>query len=256
MRRLSLFVGVAFATVLFLTSLNTKAYAIAEVEVRYWNAELALDAQVSKGASVGTVFDFVDALDMDNKEGIPELRAKVGFFGNNLRYAFTNLSWEGNDKITKNFTFDGDDYFIAMDAKSEFNLAYHRLGVEFGFELAENQLGIILELKYFDAEMNLSIPGQPDLKKSESAGLPVPAIGATFNVNLPFLISFGGEVTGFSAGSKLTVLDAEAALHFDPGPFMTFSLGYRMLEISADDGDDNTLEISVDGPFARLEVGF
>ncbi len=248
----------------FLTSLavmgfliiSSNAHAIAEVEVRYWDAKLALDTQVSTGSQLGTEFDFVDALDMDNKEGIPEFRAKVGFFGNNLRYAFTNLSWEGDDKVTKDFTFNGIDYAKGLNVESEFSLAYHRLGVEFGFELAENQLGIILELKYFDAEMTLDVPGNPILNESESADLPVPAVGVIFNINLPFLISFGGEVTGMTIGSKLTVIDAEAAIHFDPGPFMTFSLGYRMLEISADDGDDNTLDISVDGPYARFEVGF
>lgn len=236
--------------------ISSNAHAIAEVEVRYWNAELGLDAQVSTSSKLGTDFDFVDALDMDNEEGIPEFRAKVGFFGNNLRYAFTELSWEGDDKITKDFTFNGNDYTADVLAESEFNLIYHRLGVEFGFELAENQLGVILELKYFDAEMSIDIPANPLLNESESAGLPVPAIGATFNINLPFLISFGGEVTGMTIGSKLTVVDAEAAVHFDPGPFMTFSLGYRVLSISADDGDDNTLDISVKGPYARLEVGF
>lgn len=252
MRRLGVFVGVAFATILFLTSLNTKAHALAEVEVRYWNAELELDAQVSTSAELGTEFDFVDALDMDNKEGIPEIRVKVTF----IRYAFTNLSWEGSDKITKDFTFDGVDYSVGVDAKSEFNLAYHRFGGEFGLDLADNKLAFIVELKYFDAEMSLDVPLDPSLKKSESAGLPVPAVGVSFNVNLPFLISFGGEVTGMTIGSKLTVIDAEAVLNFDPAPFVDFSIGYRMLQISADDGDDNSLEISVDGPFARLNVGF
>ena len=105
---------------------SSNAHALVEAEVRYWNAELELDAQVSKGTDIGTEFDFVDALDMDNKEGIPEIRVKVAF----IRYAFTNLSWEGSDKITKDFTFDGQDYQIGFDAKSEFNLAYHRLGGE------------------------------------------------------------------------------------------------------------------------------
>lgn len=252
MRRLGVFVGVAFATVLFLTSLNTKAHALAEVEVRYWNAELELDAQVSTSADLGTEFDFVDALDMDNKEGIPEVRVKLAF----IRYAFTNLSWEGSDEVTKTFTFDGKDYTQGVLVDSEFSLAYHRLGGEFGLDLADNKLAFIVELKYFDAEMSLDVPIDPSLKKSESAGLPVPAVGVSFNVNLPFLISFGGEVTGMTIGSKLTVIDAEAALNFDPAPFVDFSIGYRMLQISADDGDDNSLDISVDGPYARLNVGF
>jgi hypothetical protein len=116
---------------------------------------------------------------------------------------------------------------------------------------------LILEVKYFDIDAKLEAPNVvPAIDESESLDAPVPTVGLAFQLGLPFLLNFGGEVTGITAGRYGYLVDAEAAINFNPLPLFTLSGGYRYFKLKAEDDDDFELDFDLQGPFLTLRVGF
>ncbi|MFQ5587088.1 MAG: hypothetical protein ACE5GF_09775 [Thermodesulfobacteriota bacterium] len=238
MRRLYLLVA---ATALFIFT-STAAHAILRVEGRYWFP--TLDAEVKSGL-LGTELNLVD----DLGEG----RVTLELGGSKLRYAFTPLSWDGDETITQSISFGGQTYSASSQITSSLDVDYHRLGYEYDFiDFLNNKLGVIFDIKYFDVVASLKTVG---IDESEAFKAPIPTIGVVAQVGLPFLFSVGGEVTGITLGDTGHLVDGEAAVNFKPVPLVTLSGGYRVFKVKYED-DDNHVIIDLNGPFIQLRASF
>ncbi len=245
----------ALMAVVILASLvfiNSRADALVGVEGRYWLTDLDADLKVTDNNITGTDIDLTDDLGMDD-EDFYEARISIGLGRHRIRYAYLPLSWDGAKTISKSITFNGRTYSANTFVDSSLDVTYHRLGYEYDvIDALGNRLGVIFEVKYFDIDAELE---SSTISESESMGVPLPAVGVTFQVGLPVFLSLGGEVTGISVGGNGYLVDAECVLNYKPAPLVTFSGGYRYLKLYAEKGDDEA-DLTLDGPFVTVKLRF
>ena len=230
-----------------------EAQAVVEIDARYWFTNLSSDVKVTESGLPGTKIDLVDDLGVDDSKGFPEGRVTLGFGDHHIRYSYMPMSWDGDEIVTQSVNFDGKTYSVGTRVKSNFDIAYHRLGYEYDIvNTLGNKFGVIAEVKYFDIDASLKSSVNSE---SKSLAVPLPAFGVAVQVGLPAFLSVGAEITGITAGNAGNLVDAEASLNLTPAPLVTISAGYRYLGLHAEQGNDE-LDFKVSGPFAMVRVGF
>jgi len=241
-----------FAAVLCTSS---PASAIVNVDARYWFTTFSDTVQLSSGSVTGTNLNLIDDLNVDDKKNFWEGRVTLELGSHKLRYSYMPLSWDGTKTITQTISFNGQTYTAGASVDTKLSADYHRLGYEYDIiDLLDNRVGVIFELKYFDADARLSAPSI-GLNESGTLKAPIPTIGVTGQVGLPFLINIGGEITGVGTGSKVYLVDAEAGVNFKPAPFVVISGGYRILKFHVESSNDK-VDLTLKGPFLMLRADF
>ncbi len=252
MKKIFLAAVFLFATVLCASS---PADAILKVDARYWFTTFSDSVQLSSGSVTGTNINLVDDLNVDDKKNFWEGRVTLELGSHKLRYGFMPLSWNGTKTLSQSIVFNGQTYTASTSVDTKLKGDYHRLGYEYDFiDLLDNKLGVIVELKYFDADARLSAPSI-GLNEAGTLRAPIPTIGVAAQVGLPFLVNVGGEITGISAGSKIYLVDAEAGVNFKPAPFVVISGGYRILKFHVEKSSDK-VDLTLKGPFVMLRANF
>lgn len=243
----------AFMTMLLILCGGSPAFALVDIEGRYWFSDIDGKISVANGGTAGTELDLVRDLGMDDENFI-DARITLELGSHRLRYGFTPLKWEGRNTFTAPVDF-GDVTFPATVVDSEIRMDYHRLGYQYNIiDTLDNHLGVIFEIKYFDGKASLKAPTVP-LDETETFTAPIPTIGISAQAALPFLLSVGGEVTGISFGSKAYLVDGEASINIKPAPFVVISGGYRIFKLHAEH-DSDLADLTVKGPFVMLRADF
>ncbi|MBE9527898.1 MAG: hypothetical protein IME99_01520 [Proteobacteria bacterium] len=243
---------IAFFAVAFAALLSTPAEAIVQVEGRYWFSTLDSNVKAT-GGGVGTDIDLVNTLGMDEKSNFFDGRVVLELGGHSLRYGYVPLSWKGTGSDSLAIVFNGQTYTANVAIDSELTLDYHRLAYQYNFiDTLDNHLGVIAELKYFNIDAKLESAVRDE---TISFGAPVPTVGLSAQVAIPFLIKLNGEATGISLGDKAYMYDAEISLSYKPLPFFDLAGGYRVFKLHVEDGNDEA-DIEVNGPFIMLRADF
>ena len=246
---------ILFAVIVFLAaaSMSTDASALVNADVRYWFTDLDSDIMVSNGPTANAAIDFVNDLGVEDKKGFVEGRITLELGGHSLRYGYMPLKWDGSKNVSQEIKFGADTFTASTLVNTNLDVDYHRLGYQYNIiDTLDNHLGVIFELKYLNGEATLR---SASLEETESISLPLPAVGVSAQVGLPFLFSVGGEVTGITLGSYAYLVDAEAMVNLKPAPFVVISGGYRVLKIHAEKDLDSG-DITVQGPFLNVRADF
>ncbi|MEK7772861.1 MAG: hypothetical protein AAB307_00815 [Deltaproteobacteria bacterium] len=231
------------------------ASAVVDIEGRYWLTDLNASAKVSSGGVIGTDIDLADDLGVDDKENFLDARITLELGSHKIRYGFAPFKWNGSKALISSVTFNGQTYSASADTGTEIKLDYHRLAYEYDFiDTLDNRLGLVFEVKYFsgDARLTSSALGLDEIKTLRA---PIPTIGVSGQVGLPFLFSVGGEVTGITLGKRAYLYDAEAGFNLKPAPFVVISGGYRIFKLHLEDSD-NKGDLSIKGPYVMLKADF
>ena len=91
---------------------------------------------------------------------------------------------------------------------------------------------------------------------------PIPIFGARGDVQLPFGVRLGGEVTGISADvddAEISLLDIEVNANYEPWENVEVVLGYRMIDMQVKGSISGTAldgDINLDGPFFGISLYF
>lgn len=252
MRKIFLAAVFVFAAVL---CTSTPASAILKVDGRYWFTTFSDTVKLSSGSVAGTNINFVDDLNVDDKKNFWDGRITLELGSHKLRYGFMPLSWTGTKTLSQSVVFNGRTFSASTTVDTKLKADYHRLGYEYDIiDLLDNKLGVIFEVKYFDADARLSASSL-GVNESGTLKAPIPTVGVAAQVGLPFLVNIGGEVTGISAGSKIYLVDGEAALNFKPAPFVVISGGYRVMKFHVEKSNDK-VDLTLKGPFVMLRANF
>ncbi len=245
----------SLVVMLMALSVGSKASALVKVDARYWFTDLSGTAQVANGSISGTNFDFVNDLGVDEKKGFPEGRITLELGGHKLRYAFLRMKWDGSNTLSQTITFNGQSYTSGAQVDSSLKIDYHRLGYEYDIiNTLDNHVGVIFDVKYFDASASLDSTSL-SLSESKNFNVPIPTVGVSAQVGLPFLFSVGGELTGVTLGQNVYLFDGEAAVNLKPAPFVVLSGGYRVLKLHLEKDLDKG-DLTVKGPFINLRADF
>lgn len=246
----------AVLAVIALFAFYSEAQAVTlGVEGRYWFTDLKADAKVSNASIIGSNIDLINTLNVEPSNNFGEVRAFVGVGSHKLRYGYMPMRWTGTKVLSQSVTFNGKTYTASTSVDTEITLVYHRLAYEYAFiDVLQNRLGLLLEAKVFEtgARVKANALG---FDESKSLLAPIPAVGITGQVGLPFLFSVGGEVTGMSFGSYGYIVDAEGGLNLKPAPFITLTGGYRYFKLHVvKDNDSGNFNLT--GPFVMLKAQF
>lgn len=233
----------------------SEASAVVDVDARYWFTDLSDTLKVSSGSIAGTNIDLVNDLGLDSKKNFWEGRITLELGSHKIRYAYMPLKWEGSKNLTQSVVFNGQTYSASTNVNSRLKADYHRLGYEYDFiDTLNNRLGAIIELKYFDGDARLQAPAA-GINQTATLKAPIPTIGVSAQVGLPFLISVGGEVTGIGIGKTAYLVDGEAGINIKPMPFVVISGGYRIFKLHLERSDD-LADLTIKGPFVNLKADF
>jgi len=91
---------------------------------------------------------------------------------------------------------------------------------------------------------------------------PIPIFGARGDVQLPFGVRLGGEITGISADvddAEISLLDIEINANYEPWENVEVVLGYRMIDMQVKGSISGTAldgDINLDGPFFGVSLYF
>ncbi len=249
MKKNILAVSLFFAVILSCSN----ALAFVHIEERYWFTDLSSVARASSGGVTGTDLNFIKDLDLEKRKDFWETRVSLELGDHQIRYGFLPLQWSGSRSFAGDIVFNGQVFTGQMD--STLKADYHRLGYKYDFvNLLGSDLGVIIELKYFNATIGINGPA---LGLAESRGVSAffPTVGVSGHLGLPFSMNFGGEVTGGMLSNKQYTADGELALNINTIPFVTISGGYRALIVYIE--KQNVKEdLSLVGPFVLLRAGF
>lgn len=241
------------AITIFLSAilLSSQAQALVDVEGRYWYTNLDSQIRSSSGSILGSNIDFVDDLGLEDTKGFLEGRITLELGKHKLRYAFVPMKWDGTNSLATSVIFGGQTYTGAVN--SDISVNYHRLGYEYDIiDLLSNRVGLIAELKYFDADAHLTATG---IDETESVSAPIPTVGVVAQIGLPLLFNVTAELTGIATGSDIYLVDGEAMLNLKPAPFVVLSAGYRYFRIHLEKDNDKA-DLTLNGPFVSLRANF
>jgi len=251
MRRL--FTSITVFLSLFFITVN--AYALVDVEARYWFTNLDSNVQANSGAVIGTKFDLVNDFGLDDHENFVEGRITLELGNHSLRYAYIPLSWSGDAAIMKSVNFAGQVFLASTVVATDVQIDYHRISYRYDIiNKLKNRLGVIAEIKYLDGRIRLT-DAALGLDESTRLQVPIPAIGVGGQLAIPFLAHITAEITGMSLGTLAYIVDGEANIGFKPLPFVDVSAGYRYLKFHVDKGG-NTGSFTMRGPFVTLSAHF
>ncbi|MEG3767003.1 TIGR04219 family outer membrane beta-barrel protein [Alteromonas sp. 14N.309.X.WAT.G.H12] len=178
----------------------------------------------------------------------------------NVKLSITSLDSEGVTTLQSSFNFDGDLYSSGSKVRSEAELK--STDIILYYEIFDNDLvslDVGLNGKYIDGTMYVKDTDSNTESEQAFSGI-VPMVYSRVQVGLPF--------TGlgvYAEGSYLSfddhkMSDYQVAVTYSfiesLAVDMTFQAGYRSVDIDIDDLDGVYTDMTVDGPFAGLEIHF
>ena len=204
-----------------------------------------------------TELDLEDDLDLDDSEDFTgEIALQWG--DSRLSLNYLPIGFSGTATLTETFTFNGEDYTLGHDVKSDLSIDLYDIGytyylLNFDDLPTRFQLGIELAVKVCDVEVSLK---DLDAAITETASVtaPIPTIGARTRIALADFLGITGRI-GYLEYDDNHFLDAEAQLEFSPIPTVGIYAGMRYFDLKIDE-DDIFVETKFSGPFAGVLARF
>ncbi|MCW8858317.1 MAG: hypothetical protein OQK50_07285 [Deltaproteobacteria bacterium] len=204
---------------------------------------------------VGTDIDVENDLNLDDSETLTgELALQWG--KSRLSFNYLPLDFSGTGTLTKTITFNGTDYLIGEEVKSDLTIDLYDIGytyylLNFDDLPTRFQFGLEFAVKVADVNASLKSLG---LSESQSVTAPIPTIGARTRIALADFLGITGRI-GYLEFDDNHFLDAEAQLEFSPFPLVGLYAGFRYFDLKIDE-DDIYVETEFSGPFGGLMVRF
>jgi len=223
-------------------------------EVKYWFSELDGEVQIASVSIKGTTIDFVDDLNMDEDEGIPEVELWYKFGEKNkLSLSYFKVEHDGDKTLEKTVTFKGTDYTISTLVESELETSLLKLMYERGLLYREGGgLSFLAGIDYLGFEAKLSTS---TISKSEEINIPIPVIGLAGWLALPVEgLSVKGEISGITVDvddNEATLVDLSVGLAYAFNENWGGELAYRYFDIDGE-SDDDEANFTLSGPVLSI----
>jgi len=187
-----------------------------EAGAAFWNP--STDIVVSSAGSgalsglAGTEIDAKRDLGFTDKR-LPNLQLVLRpAAAHKFRLSYIPIHFEGSNTLTADIVFNGQRYKLGVPVDSTLDWKAVRIGYEFDF-IRKNQgfAGFIFDIKYTDAQVQLTSRTVPSIVEFAHARAPIPAIGGIGRYYIAPSISITGEVTGFKLPDSI---DSRYAAHY------------------------------------------
>lgn len=219
---------------------------------RLWAAELDGSIRSDEPAVPGTDVRFVGDLGLDQRELLHDLGAwlRIPDLGT-VRLSWWFGEFAGSETLDQTITFEGTSYSAGSRVRSEVSLDVVSAGLDLSLfdkeDLgtdAEIWFGIALDYVSASAKVTSDFA-------SETGSLTgiLPVVGLRGNLGLSKIFRVEAEVSGlgYSGGDvSLRLIDAALEVRAAPWEGLVAGLGYRLLDIFADDESADNEEVEAD----------
>jgi hypothetical protein len=221
------------------------------LRVGFWYPALSGDM-----AADGERLDFRSDLGLSENEGavVPEILFSLGSLG--FRLDAFSLQYEGENEITRSFTFGGVTFQISEDVASRVRINHLRLLGTLALvrtDFLELRLQGGVAIFDLDGRVTGSISGT----STASGTIPIPVVGVLVQAKVSRLL-FEVDVTGLTVDFgdvEGTTLDARVAVGLTFLKVAAVRVGYRIVVVDGSAGD-LALDGTLDGFFVGLSVSF
>ncbi len=215
------------------------------------------DVAVSVEGLSGTTLDVEDDLGIEESEDF-FVDAALQFGSFRLFAAYLPVNFSGNSVLTRDISFNGENFVLGSRVASEVNIDMYEAGLAWFLLNIDDlptriQFGPELAVKYIDARVELK-DNVAGLNESQNVGVPIPTLGMRARVALADSLSVAGRV-GYLKYSDSSFMDADAQVEFSPVPLVGLFAGYRLMEIDVDESDV-LIDATFAGPYAGAFVRF
>lgn len=254
----------ALILALFVSSLASCAIPRADVGVSLGRLSMDGNFGVQSGPVSGTS-KFSD-LGIDDDQNVPGARVDLDFGMPTLAVSIASSSFDGEGTTTSTFSQSGVVIPVGTDVRTQADLDVYSSTLTFDILPSDTiELGFGVGATLVDVRGSLNQIGGPNSIDVDEL-LPVPLLAARLGVDLG-RFELRGSVAGMDVtfdGNLVRVVDADIAARYrflggEERFSLAGTLGWRYARIQADyeDGDDNVrLDMTLDGPYIGLTVGF
>ena len=207
------------------------------LQYREFRPSLTGEAQKGSGGEAGTLVDVTHDLGIEDKRTF-DVRGTIQFKrGWKIRGSYTPLSYRGDTEAPSTFTYGDTRYERFERVVTSMKGGYYSADLEWDFIKGQHGfLGAVVGAKMFDVDaslVNVSI----NAREVDTITSPMPVIGLASRIYAG-RVSVEGEVTGLSAGSRGSVLEAEGSVRLHVSDRLAVMGGYRHLSLDGKDGKD------------------
>ena len=222
------------------------------LQYREFRPSLTGEAQKGSGDNAGTVVDVTHELGIEDKRTF-DVRGTIQFKrGWKIRGSYTPLNYRGDTEAPSTFTYGDTRYERFEHVVTSMKGGYYSADLEWDFIKGQHGfLGAVVGAKMFDVDaslVNVSI----NAREVDTITSPVPVIGLASRIYAG-RVSVEGEVTGFSAGSRGSMLEAEGSVRLHVSDRLAVMGGYRHLSLDGKDGKDQ-VKLKLGGFQFGLEI--
>lgn len=241
-----------------------------QVKGMVWDSALSGNIKASTKSLIGTKLDLRNDLGVERYQRLPEVELKLNLPGmNKIIGTYWNVTYEGKKNLTEPINYQGISYSSGEYLKTELDLEMQSLLYERLFlpesltrafpALGEAEVGVLLGVKYLQAESRLSsaLSGT----KKEDAALPIPVGGLFMQVDLLQKLRIELGVTGIScdtANYHVRFIDGYGEVRFKLIKFLPLGIGYQVtgLNIEKEKGGDFSINLSMKGYYFFTTIEF
>jgi hypothetical protein len=227
------------------------------VRAVYWFPELSGNVFSLTAGVPDTTIDVKNTLGVED-ENVLFGEASLSLGRVTLRVGYTPLKFDGTSRLNEAITFNGTTYPVSDVVQTRFELSMLDGSAEVAIfrpdygDVSLN-LGLMLLVKYVDAEVRLS-SGTSGSASEDFQG-PVPMPGVTAGIGF-FRDRIRADFRAAAiAYSDNRLIDLEAFLSFSPIPLLSLQGGYRYVHLKIDE-DDFFADVDIKGPYAGLRLSF
>jgi len=222
------------------------------LQYREFRPSLTGQAQKGSGDKSGTLVDVTDDLGIADKRTF-DVRGTLQFKkGWKIRGSYTPLKYSGDTEVPRTFTYGDTRYERFERVVTSIKGAYYSADLEWDFLKGPHGfLGAVVGAKMFDVDASL-VNASINAREVDTITAPVPVIGLASRLYAG-RVSVEGEVTGLSAGSRGSMLEAEGSLRLHISDRLAAMGGYRHLSLDGKDGKDQ-VKLKLGGWQFGLEI--
>jgi hypothetical protein len=222
------------------------------LQYREFRPSLTGEAQKGFDDKDGTVVDVTDDLGIADKRTF-DVRGTIQFKkGWKLRGSYTPLDYKGDTEVSRGFNYGETRYNRFERVVTTMKGAYYSADLEWDFLKGPHGfLGAVAGAKLFDVDaalVNVSV----NSREVDTITRPIPVIGLATRLYAG-RFSVEGEITGLSAGSLGSALEAEGSVRVHVSDRLAAMGGYRHLSLDGKDGKDQ-VKLKLGGWQFGLEI--
>ncbi|HEU0090864.1 MAG TPA: hypothetical protein VFS78_02050 [Vicinamibacteria bacterium] len=222
------------------------------LQYREFRPSLTGQAQKGSGDRSGSLVDVTDDLGIADKRTF-DVRGTLQFKkGWKIRGSYTPLKYSGDTEVSRTFTYGDTRYERFERVVTSLKGAYYSADLEWDFLKGPHGfLGAVVGAKMFDVDASL-VNASINAREVDTITAPVPVIGLASRIYAG-RVSVEGEVTGLSAGSRGSMLEAEGSVRLHISDRLAAMGGYRHLSLDGKDGKDQ-VKLKLGGWQFGLEI--